>query len=324
MSYICVCLPSRFNFKLAMKKSKDHIKRFLSTFRPAGEKDELLIMQFLGKRKFKSPVFSNPSLDTSNSESVTIEQFKAWYNADMPITGDIIRCEKTGDICLVTRGGWNSYVIGAILTPENALILRERTYTDEKRTQASDEEINALQKALAAAGYDWNPNSLSLVNRDIPQSPKYVRLMVMGGMVGIGIFKRILPDNTLEMVCVKMRNEPIRCSDDLTLGDADYFSFFDTYEEHRAIIQQELAKNNLIWNAHCRSIQNNYARAKAGENYFWVSSYLEIKQATENGSISDRRRFNRGNYFLKRAVALRARDRIINVCKEEMMAGDNI
>lgn len=307
-----------------MKKSKDHIRRFLSSFCPAGGKDETLITFFLGKRKMKSPVFSNSSPDSSKSDSITFEQFEAWYNSDMPITGDIIRCEETGDICLVTREEWNSYVAGAILTPENALIFREQTFTDEKVVSASEDEINALQKALAAEGYDWNPNSLTLVKRDIPQSPKYVRLMVVGRMVGIGIFKRILPDNTLEMVCVKMRNEPIRYADNLTLGDADYFSFSDTYDEHRAIIQQELAVNNLIWNVRGRRIQKNHARAKEGERYYWVSSFLEIKQKIESGSISDKRRFNRGNYFLKRAVALRARDRIINVCKEEMMAEDNI
>lgn len=306
-----------------MKKSKDHIKRFLSSFRPAKERDEHLIRLFLGKRKIKIPVpEQNP--DYEHLARITYEQFESWYNADLPMVGDIIKCGENGDICLVTRERWNSFVAGAILTPENILIFKEHTFSHEKRTPASNEEINALQKALAVEGYDWNPSSLNFVKRDIPQSPRYVRLMVVGKMVGIGIFKRILPDNTLEMVCVKMANEPIRCADDLLLGDADYFSFFDTYDEHRAIIQQELAEKSLIWNVRCRRIQKNTARAKAGENYFWVSSFLEIKQATENGSVSDRRRFNRGNYFLKRSVALRARDRIINVCKEEMMTEDNI
>lgn len=306
-----------------MKKSKDHIKRFLSSFRPTEERDEHLIRLFLGKRKIKIPIpEKNP--DYENLSGITYEQFESWYNADLPMVGEIIKCEENGYICLVTREGWNSFTAGAILTPENTLTFNERTFSEEKIVPASETEINALQKALSAEGYDWNPNSLDFVKRDVPQSPKYVRLMVVGKMVGIGIFKRILPDNTLEMVCVKMGNEPIRCADDLNLGDADQFSFFDTYDEHRAVIQQELAQKDLIWNVRCRRIQKNHARAKAGENYFWVSSFLEIKQATESGSVSDRRRFNRGNYFLKRGVALRARDRIINVCKEEMMAEDNV
>ena len=306
-----------------MKKSKDHIKRFLSSFRPAEERDEHLIRLFLSKRKIKILVpEKNP--DYENLPGITYEQFEFWYNADLPMVRDIIKCEENGYIGLVTREEWNSFTAGVILTPENALIFKDHTFSDEKRVPASNEEINALQKALSAEGYDWNPNSFSFVKRDIPQSPKYVRLMVVGKMVGIGIFKKIRPDNTLEMVCVKMGDEPVRCADNLTLGDADYFSFFDTYDEHRAIIQQELAGKNLIWNVRCRRIQKNNARAKVGENYFWVSSFLEIKQATENGSVSDRRRFNRGNYFLKRTVALRARDRIINVCKEEMMAEDNV
>lgn len=305
-----------------MKKSKDHIKRFLSLFRPTEERDEHLIRLFLSKRKIKISVpEQNP--DYEHLPRITYEQFESWYKADLPMVGDIIKCEENGYICLVTREGWNSYIAGAILTPGNTLIFEEHTFTDEKRAPASGEEINALQKALATAGYDWSSSSLNFVKRDIPQSPKYVRLMVVGKMVGIGIYKRILPDNTLEMVCVKMNNEPLRCADGLMLGNADYFSFFDTYDEHRAIIQQELAEKNLIWNVRCRRIQKNYARAKTGENYFWVSSFLEIKQATESGSISDKRRFNRGNYFLRRAVALRARDRIFNVCKEEMMAEDN-
>lgn len=306
-----------------MKKSKDHIKRFLSSFRPDKERDEHLIRLFLSKRKIKIPVpEKNP--DYENLSGITYEQFESWYNADLPMVGDVIKCEENGHICLVTREEWNSFTAGAILTPENTLIFKDHTFSNEKRVPASNEEINAFQKALSAEGYDWNPNSFCFVKRDVPQSPKYVRLMVVGKMVGIGIFKGIRPDNTLEMVCVKMTNEPIRCTDDLNLGDADYFSFFDTYDEHRAIIQQELAQKDLIWNVRCRRIQKNHARAKAGENYFWVSSFLEIKQATESGSVSDRRRFNRGNYFLKRAVALRARDRIINVCKEEMMAEDNV
>lgn len=305
-----------------MKKSKDHIKRFLSSFRPAAERDEHLIRLFLNKRKIKVPVAEkNP--DYESLDGITYEQFEAWYNADRPATGDIIKSGTNGSICLVMRERWDSLISGATLFSENSLSLKEQVLPDDKWIAASEDEIRALQKALAHTGYDWNPYACKLVAREIPQSPRFVRLMVVGKQVGIGIFKSILSDNTLEMVCVKMHNEPIRYGDDLNLGDSNHFSFFDTYDEHRAIIQQELAQKDLIWNVRCRRLERNNARAKVGGNYFWVSSFLEIKQATESCSVSDKRRFNRGNYFLKRNVALRARDRIINVCKEEMMSEDN-
>lgn len=69
--------------------------------------------------------------------------------------------------------------------------------------------------------------------------------MVIGKQVGIGIFKEILPDNTLKMACVKIGNGATCYADDLNLGEADYFSFFDTYDEHRAVIQQELGPTAL-------------------------------------------------------------------------------
>lgn len=305
-----------------MKKSKDHIKRFLSSFRPAAEQDEHLIRLFLNKRKIKVPVpEKNP--DYESLDSITYEQFESWYNAGRPVMGDIVKSSTNGSICLVVHERWDSLISGAILSSENILTLKEQVLPDDTWVAASEDEIRALQKALAGAGYDWNPYTCRLITREIPHSPRYVRLMVVGEQVGIGIFKSILYDNTLEMVCVKMRNAPIRCDDDLNLGDADHFSFFDTYDEHRAIIQQELAQKDLIWNVRCRRLEKNSARAKEGGSYFWVSSFLEIKQATESSSVSDKRRFNRGNYFLKRSVALRARDRIINVCKEEMMSEDN-
>ncbi|MDR2890574.1 MAG: hypothetical protein LBV18_03085, partial [Alistipes sp.] len=78
-----------------------------------------------------------------------------------------------------------------------------------------------------------------------------------------------------------------------------------------------------IWNPRCRRIQKNNARAKPGKPYFWVTAYLEVKQSVESDSASDRKRFNKGNYFLTRDVALRARNRALNACKEEMMAEDN-
>lgn len=309
-----------------MKKSKEHIKRFLSTVQPAEEKDEHLIRLFLNKRKIKVAVsaitYTHPFRD--ELDIITYEQLEAWYYSDMPTVGDVLKCGENGFIGLVTQEKWDSIIVGVILRPDKTLSYTDHRFSSGDWEKPSQDEIKALQKALSVDGKDWNPVSLDLVKREIPQSPKYVRLMEVGKEVGIGIFKEILPDNTLEMYCVKIGKEPIRYSGNLNLGDADYFSFFDTYDEHRALIQEELGEDGLIWNIKCRRIQKNSARAKPGKNYFWVTSYLEIKQATESDSASDKKRFNRGNYFLKRDVALRARNKIINVCKEEMMSEDNV
>lgn len=306
----------------AMKKSKDHIKRFLSSLRPASERDEHLIRLFLNKRKIKisSPLRNS---DRKNLDGITYEQFEAWYNTVLPAVGDVVKSEKES-IYLVVQEKWNTFVVGVTLTKEGDLSFEKHKFADEKWTMASEKDILSLQKMLSVYGVEWNPTSNSFVTRSLPRSPKFVRLMVMGKQTGIGIFKEILPDNTLEMFCVKMEHERIRYSDNLNLGDADYFSFFDTNYNHKAIIQQELGEMGFIWNVKCRRFQKNNARAKIGKSYFWLSAYLDIKQSTESDSVSDRKHFNRGNYFLRRDVAIRARDKIINICKEEMMSDDNV
>lgn len=309
--------------RYTMKKSKERVKQFLSTFRPAGEKDEFLITLFLGKRKIKSPFADNPSLESSQVAPLTYEQFETWYNSDLPSVGEVVKSSDSKIIGLVTEEKWNSAVTGVMLASGN-LLFDNFTLRQDEWIPASVDETGDLQKALAVGGYDWSQISRSLIERKIPQSARYVRLMVLGRQVGIGIFKGTLPDNTLEMYCVLMDDKPLQYGDDLCLGDADKFSYSDAYKEHRVIIQNALAEHNLIWNTRCQRIQRNIARAKPGKGYFWVSSYLEIKWSIEKGTVSDNRRFIRGNYFLSRVVALRVRDKMIYLLREEMLAEDNL
>lgn len=304
-----------------MKKSRDHIRRFLSTVRPVAERDEHLIRLFLNKRKIKVAVPEcNPNYP--NLDTITYEQFEGWYNAGLPTVGDVVR-SADGSICLVTDEKWNSFVVGAILSSKNILSFQERRIVDEKWDLASEDDIMALQIALSAKKVEWNSTSNTVQERSLPQQPKSVRLMVLGRQVGIGIFKEVLPDNTVVMFCVKMGNEDIRYSDNLNMGNADCFSFWDTYEEHRALLQEELGDAGLIWNAKCRRIEKNHARAKLGKPYYWVNGYFKIKQSFEKDTYSDQLRFNKGNYFLKRDVAERAKNRMVNICKEEMISDDN-
>ena len=162
-----------------------------------------------------------------------------------------------------------------------------------------------------------------VVTRTIPAHPRFVRLMVLGRQVGLGIFRAVREDNTLEMFCVKMGAGQLRYESNLNLGDADRFSFFDAYSEHRAILREELGEEGYVWNSKRRRIEKNTSRAKLGEKYYWINSYLMIKQSVETDSQSDRLHSRRGNYFLQYKVAERARNRMLDVCMEEMLAEDN-
>lgn len=305
-----------------MKKSKERVKRFLSTISPAGEKDELLITLFLGKRKIKYPEIPYAQINNSGRDKITYEQFEAWYNSNSPTVGDVVKNPDQGIIGLVTQEKWDSVIAGVSLSSGH-ICFEDYLWSPDLCVPATDQEKQDMQKALAKTGHDWNPIERTIIRRDIPQAARYVRLMVLGKQVGIGIFKAVLPDNTLEMYCVMMGNDPIRFEDSLSLGDADQFSFASTYDEHRALLQNALAEHDLIWNSRCQRIQKNSARVKLGKEYYWVSSYMEIKRSIEKGSISDNRRFNRGNYFLCREVAERVRAQMINLCKDEMLSSDN-
>lgn len=303
-----------------MSKNREHIRRFLSTVRPATEKDECLIRVFFNKRKIKVPIRRSYS---ETQETITYEQLESWYNASRPTVGDVIRCTKQDCICLVIREMWDSFIVGATLSSDGKLAFEEHRFYDADWQMPLEGDEMALQKALSAHGCDWNPTTGHIEEREVPSLPRFVRLMVMGRQVGLGVFREILADNTLEMYCVKLGSGKIRYGSDLNLGDADSFSFFDAYEEHRAILQEELGEDGYIWNAKYRRIEKNRARAKIGKKYFWINSYMGIKQSTENDTQSDRLHFRRGNYFLQREVAERARNRILNVCKEEMLSEDN-
>jgi hypothetical protein len=307
-----------------MRKSKEQVKRFLSSFPLKDEREATLIQVYLSNRKTKiTPSTLTVSERNGSEEGHTFDQFESWYKADMPTVGDVVKCEQTGAVGIVTREGWDHFGVSAILTADHTLHFKDYRFSNEKWAMASEEEILALQRALAGAGKDWSPISLSLVERNVPDAPKYVRLTVLGKQVGIGIFRRVMPDHTLLMFCVKMGGGRLRFSDDINLGDVDSFSFLDTYDEHRAVIQEELCANGLLWNPKLHRLQKNNARLKVGESYFWITSYLEIKCAIEKNSYSDDRRFNVGNYFPKREVAERVRCRGTIACKEEMMTDYN-
>ncbi|WP_418665315.1 hypothetical protein [Alistipes finegoldii] len=305
-----------------MKKTKEHIKRFLSTVRPASEKDECMIRVFFNKRKIKLSVVPRGA-DAERLDTITYEQLESWYNASRPTVGDVIRCTKRHCICLVTQERWDSFIVGATLTPGGELAFEERRFTDSDWIAPSEGDMVALQESLSSHGYAWNPMTGRIEGRTIPMLPRFVRLMVIGRQVGVGVFREVLPDNTLEMFCVKMGDGKIRYEHNLNLGNANGFSFFDAYDEHRAAVQDALGEEGYIWNAKRRRIEKNRARAKVGKKYFWINSYLAIKQSIEKDSQSDRLHFRRGNYFLQREVAERVRNRMLDLCKEEMLADDN-
>lgn len=305
-----------------MRKTRERIKRFLSTVRPATETDAERIRLFLGNRKIKIAVSAAPSKE-EHLPPITSDQFEAWYAAPYPAAGDVIRSVRCGGICLVVREEWDAVVCGAMLSPEGSLSLDEHRFSDAQWAPSSDEDIIALQKALSSHGYDWNGLYARLEKRSVPAQPKFVRLMVMGRQVGVGIFRAVLPDNSLVMYCVMMEDGPIRYQDGLNLGDVDAFSFSDAYEGHRALVQEALGEKGFIWHSKCCRLERNRARAKQGKSYYWINGYMDIKISTEKSTSSDNIRFKRGNYFLNRTVAERVRFRMIDLCKEEMASGDN-
>lgn len=305
-----------------MRKTREHIKRFLSAVRPATETDAEHIRLFLNNRRIKIAVSADIH-DGDARAPITCGQFEAWYASSRPASGDVIRSVRCGSVCLVVREEWDAVIVGAILSPDGVLSLGEQRFSDGQWIHSTEADIQALQKALSSHGYDWNGLYDRLEKRSVPVQPKFVRLMVMGHQVGVGIFRTILPDNTLAMYCVLMDGGRIRYQGDLNLGDADAFSFSDAYEAHRALVQEALGEEGFIWHSKCCRIERNCARAKQGQPYFWFNGYLDIKVSIEKGTSSDNIRFKRGNYFLNRTVVERVRFRMIDLCKEEMMAGDN-
>ena len=217
-----------------MRKSKEHIKRFLSTVRPSTEKDAERIRQFFSNRKVKVTLTPDDS-DDKPRNTITFEQLEAWYTASRPTVGDVIRI-SSGDLCLVTRELWNSVVVGVSLSPRGELTLAERHVSDGQWSLSSEEDISAFQKALSSHDYDWNSLYYRLEKRNIPTQPKFVRLMILGRPVGVGIFRSVLPDNTLAMYCVMMDGAKIRYQRDLNLGDADAFSMGEVMANRRGIL----------------------------------------------------------------------------------------
>ena len=137
----------------SMKKSKEHIKRFLSTVRPASEKDECLIRVFFNKRKIRIALASRTH-GPESLEQITYEQLEAWYNASRPTVGDVVHCPQCGCVGLVTGERWDSFVVGAALSSTGELMLEERRFSDREWSAASEDEVASLQKALALHGYD--------------------------------------------------------------------------------------------------------------------------------------------------------------------------
>ena len=60
------------------------------------------------------------------------------------------------------------------------------------------------------------------------------------------------------MFCVKMGAGQLRYESNLNLGDADRFSFFDAYSEHRAILREELGEEGYVWNSKTPAHREEY------------------------------------------------------------------
>lgn len=305
---------------MSERKTREQVGRFLTDVALASEEDGDRIRSFLRRHKTKVPVGFGESQRYSASDGMTSDQFEKWYRTDLPEVGDVLWCDQMQAICLITGVGWNFITVGAVLTTDNKLSLEGRNLSNPKCSKATAGQISSLQKSLASHGWDWNPKKQDLVKRETPSAPRFVRLMVVGKQVGLGIFKGILPDNTLEMFCVKLGEEPVRILDDAISGDADGYSFVSADVKHRAAIQEELGELGYVWNNQCKRIQKDDARLEIGTPYYWLNAYLDIERAVERNLLSDRKKFIRGNYFRTRQGAEQAKALAMNGFKEIMLS----
>lgn len=277
-------------------KSSSQIKAYLLDSRPKREIDELAIRQYC--QNFGIDLSDcNNFPKTSNKPAITYRQFKSWLGNENLEKGEVITLDADGSIGLVRSCDTASITFHALLLVSGVLCLSS-TLDRCSYCSSSAKERKQLQRALSVHHLNYQKRKNVLVEKTIPEDGNYVQVSIIGEKVGIGIFKKVDPLGKIIFHAL-VNSKTSGCQLDKKFRHFDDCQLLNASFKDKDAINNILKSQGYVWDGYSKKIGINGLRRYKGEPYFYINSYLEIIQATDNYSKQDLKRFRAKNYFVQ-------------------------
>lgn len=300
-------------------KSQFQTLTFLSNYIPKSELDREFIVSFLEKRfriTPKTSIFATESTKTPLDTQSFIQWFERGQSAG--------KVAKMG-VAIVMVGACTmdeAQIVGKLT--ENGIETCSLCTSHSDITEASDEEVKHFQLALLKSHLQFNPDTLTLTPKYVPQNGEKVVFYNSDRSVrGLGIIRNIDPDSQdVEFFCYFIYPGP-HCQRMVgySMHECGIANLIEhTFEpmldndnrcsEGNGIacyrrLKRELEAEGKIWKDKLRRVEPAHPCVNKGECYFYINDKMEVIQETEKGTPTCKYRYYAGNYFRTREAALR-------------------
>lgn len=290
-----------------MSKNRKSVQTFLGSFRPADETHEKAIGYFCLQKRLSVQI--NPK-GGEQRHPVTYEQFKAWFEAELPGQGDVISFPDKGIIGIVDTTGIDSLDLSLSLK-DGKLETHLLSVPSGDYREATPEECHLLQQALNREGLAWNRRFNKIIKRKVPVNNQRVQISLLGKKVGYGVFREIDNKGMIVMYILKRPGKAVRYSLYEVVGPAEDYQLDQINVSQSKEFISSMKNEGKTWNGFLRRVEPIDFRVGAGKNYWYISEEWEVRVTVESNRPKDQKRFKGGNYFHNAAQAGSVLDRLI-------------
>jgi hypothetical protein len=282
-------------------KNRKQVLSYLETVAVVEEKDELAIESFLSRRSII--LDRNEIQQTEGKPEITFEQFREWFEKDLPDRNEVIVLEETGVIGITRCLCVNEIILGVSLSLDGELNTGETKIETGAYRKASFQEKIHLQRALNSKGLLWNNRYSRLLGASAPLENIYLRISLLGERVAVGVFREINDKGEIVMYCMKENGKPVRYSLYEVAGKRSDYQLEPVSAQEREMLSNELKKTGKLWNGHAKRIEPLDFRLEKGQTYYCIDDVLGIRGIIEKKAPKDLKRWRSGNYYRNRKEA---------------------
>ena len=275
-----------------MSKSKSEIHDFFRCYRPENETHQLAIAQFCAQRRFMV------SIDGTADKRlpVTYEQFRQWFDTELPQRGDVVTLTGKGISGIVETVGVNQSVCLYVAIVGDELNATSGCFGYTSLQAADEETVTRLQRAFYSHGLVWNRWRNRIKPRETPKENVQYQISVLGRKIGYGVFREVDGDGQIVMYCMKPETGPVRYSLREVIGPVADYQLEPINVGQREVLVKELKAAGVLWNGFCKRIEPVRYLVAEGKGYYYLNEFWEVCRGIEQGKSKGAKYFNSGNY----------------------------
>lgn len=311
-------------------KSQFQTLSFLSKYTPKTAIDAEFIDSFLVQRfqlTPKTPRFA----PNSDGAPLDVQSFISWFEnglAALKIARHNNQSVLLGNCSLETCD-----IIGTLL-PDGSIDTNLQTLSTEQISEASEEETQALTKALLENNLQPDPNTMQLIPKFTPELGNRVVFYDFSQEIqGVGVVREVRAEGNVIFFCYftyPTPSQPKKIGYNLhEVPGYNLQSFiFENIDKENVPstlgnstscfrrLGRELERVGKVWKDKLLRIEPTDLELTVGNKYYYISDKMKVVTETEKGTPTSRLRYLAGNYFTTHMAATKILGKINDLFRD--------